>query len=846
MDLKFLLQAIKQKTNRKIIWSVFFLLGLFFADYTILAQEADQALLEEISVVEEVQNNEDLAPITPEEVTVVPTQTVQPLQIIVNDPEPGLPFSGEILSRRYFEAEKVVLQLFDDDGFIVWEGEIPLGEEEVRVIPYYFVDVEARGELRLVVKAEGSDDETLAMGERPVEFPYGTETTKITDVSLVLEEDNTSMVFINLEAGAFHEAFVPHIKIYKEKRLSENLYYEYDDLPVKVSPQERKKIGFKVDKFLPTGLYVFDIGLKEFRTKAPVPGYFQRTIFSPGDYIRLTRSSVFHSEKTPEYINLNLQGVAFFEVNQPLKATVAVVDKKDLVIEKKADIELENGYFNHTLQFSLADIRSDFTGKIDLRSEKGEALASKDFNFSDIEVEVFENFKNLPPVQKPKEEDTNPPAPEVTSVVESSSSQDWIQILKSNQLYIYAGGGILLVIILLIVVLSRRHNLWLITAGASVAMPVISWGIAIPFYPTVEWIQPNTTALSAYNPDSESGFEIMRVEGRVYNGLTGESFFKTDIIKEWRINFVDSQGKLFQFSLEEDFLADGLNFEKSVRTGFYRFYLDLSKIEGAFPLGEESPFVFSEGNWRTQLLFKFYDAEASVNTWYATDFSEDLSRFVIDRTAPQVSLRMLGKDGEPIPNGTFTNQPVEVEVSCQDTGSTCLWEKKKFPIFGNFCADGTKCDNTAAREIVVCDLAQNCESHEISIDYYDPIPPKLDFFQLGGEGVQRVESAYEMMLRYQDPRKTVEIDDNLFLPHVCAAESSGFFLDKAENRCYPKRYPCVFKDKGIFVRGENTGHGCAQSCPIGFEFKNGSCQVPCNNQSFLSGEMCFPLIFSNN
>ena len=147
------------------------------------------------------------------------------------------------------------------------------------------------------------------------------------------------------------------------------------------------------------------------------------------------------------------------------------------------------------------------------------------------------------------------------------------------------------------------------------------------------------------------------------------------------------------------------------------FVVEHDRIHFSFPITIPAVHPFSTSNNSGFSVQAEIVLDGTVYEVPMEDGSGNHGLLRVDSIPPAIVVNFVSPPGVP------TNQPVEVDVGCIDGGSGCEQTNLDLSVKGNFCDDPDKCDDQAIRTIRVCDRVDNCQEQEISVDFYDPIPP---------------------------------------------------------------------------------------------------------------------------
>ena len=265
------------------------------------------------------------------------------------------------------------------------------------------------------------------------------------------------------------------------------------------------------------------------------------------------------------------------------------------------------------------------------------------------------------------------------------------------------------------------------------------------------------------NPDAETGFQTLKLQGFVRDTVNNVPFFvdKVDNGDGTETYFyidpsdLNEVGAAFQHTETGEFIELDIPTEDVTLEGGYKFTIniDLTTV----------PELLTDGKWTIALGFDLDknaalvsiggDSTATENIIIGSDIEQGPIN-VWDNTAPTLSVfdyqNRDASDGKTDP----TDQPVDVIFDCTDEGSGCaLFTKTEggsqvlgcdylvdptdcqdwdftVPVRGNFCDDQDYCAsgdrNSAIRQFLICDRAGNCsETEKVVIDWFDQWAPQL-------------------------------------------------------------------------------------------------------------------------
>ncbi len=221
---------------------------------------------------------------------------------------------------------------------------------------------------------------------------------------------------------------------------------------------------------------------------------------------------------------------------------------------------------------------------------------------------------------------------------------------------------------------------------------------------------------------------------------------------------------------------------------------------------------------------------------------------LIDTTPPIVTFEYYrSTGGMTLAPGEFTNEPVDVQVFCQDATGCLPASSHTFEVTGNFCSTGEGFCLSGSDEFVLCDYVGNCSTAEpIEINQYDPVEPVLTEFDVVHDGmsakstIKAFESYIFSLVGLNDPaEKNITTDTS-----ACGENDiNSPFLDTG-SACEEKFVMCAIspKKRGTMAYGTGT---CEEECPPGTVLTGwGTCQEEITGCSFVDFPFCFNWILN--
>ena len=767
--------------------------------------------------------------ISEEQLTLVPTREVEPLQILEGLVNEQPLFTGEILSRRPLHADFLQFTLLDEFDGVVWRDNLKLPRQAQRIMPYSFDEINASGKLFLSVQAYDQFGNTAGSGHKYIEFPEKVVSITINSSEVSLndqEELNVDMFVVN---GPVRQTYIPRVQVYRDLAHFEDLI-QTEELPfIDLQPGQQQQLNFKFPFKSPPGVYEIKMDLLNASNREPISSAHYRQIYRAGYFFKVVDLQSFYTAADKSSVRLKLDGLSTVVLTDPVQMRVRLSDKQNIYLDKNYSFTLTPGYFTKFVDLSLPSYVEQLNGTATffLNGQKVQTI-----DFSDIETED-------PPAELLALE-----APEV--VVEPipplvEKPEVWYLSDKAI-LGIVIGCTITLLLVVLVTWIKSRWLMW-------VLVPLISFGISVPklnaltvgrdVFPMVEWSNFSGDEKLLFNPSSESGFQWLPVRGRVFNYLTQSALIKGDAFDQVRLNLTSPSSKTYQFQLSPELLKENTRVNLDSRSGDYFFILDLKALESAPTLVEEELLVWEDGPWQMQLIFPYQQVEQ--DTIYLATPLEDFAFFEIDQKPPLWQWQLKTVVGEVLSEADFTNQPVTVSITCQDQDSECVTPIQNFTVVGNFCEDALKCNTQAAREFEVCDIVGNCQTETITINGYDPVPPSVEALLINGAPATIATEEPSLSLRYADPNRVEASNlDLAFNTQICHEDNPFFRLNKETWQCSERLRPCVISSPNSIWRGEAYDDVCKPSCPEGFKFQDGNCKIICGDGGFEADRICLP------
>lgn len=768
--------------------------------------------------------------------TIVPTQAVEPLQILVRSHgEDGL-FSGEVLSRRPLKASVLQFTLLDKYQGVAWRDELELPDRSRRIMPFYFPAIGSTDPLFLSVQAYDDFGNTKGSGHQYIELQEAEPSINVTYSDVFLDDTPQLNFTMFMENGAVAQTYLPEIKIYQGLEhfgdLQRTLYQDSFTL----DPRQRKESSFNVPFDFTPGVYEVVLTLVDPVTKKALSSAFHQQIYRSGDYFKIMNLEAYYVTEDRAKAHLDVSGLSTIVLTEPVQMQVKLQHQRNIFYDKSVGFTLQPGYFTKTLELDLPPYVNELSGSATFFL-KGKKFQTVTFNSDTVRALKSQDSADVPAERT----DLKPTGPLVLQSGEG-------MILTDQQvLMVVVGCTVLLLLLVLGHWLRARWLVWaglILGGGSFVLSSSLALTVGRDVFPMVEWSNPMIGESVAFNPSSTKGFQWLPIKGRVFNYLTQKALLNNDEFSRIRFNLFGPSGQVLQYEVHPDMLKEGSTLYSSAQSGSYYFVIDLGRLADVEPLGGKAPVKWEEGTWQMQLLFP-YQQRDNQELWLATPL-EDFGHFEIDEQPPLWQWQLQDVLGVTLGENDFTNQGINVVMQCQDKANVCTQAQRRFLVRGNFCGDGTQCNTTAPRAFELCDQVGNCSQKTLSVRGYDPVPPSLDVFALGSNRVALANEEYPITLRYADPtRIDAKAWEDYFQTQLCGEENPHFYLDEAGEVCKERRQACVIDASFSAWRGQSIDGACEPLCPAGYHFENGSCQTVCGRDEFTGDRLCLPFELQN-
>ena len=762
--------------------------------------------------------------------TIMPTRAVEPLQILVrSDGENGL-FTGEILSRRPLIADNLEFTLLNDNQGVVWQDSFSLPDLGQRIMPFYFENVQAAQKLFLSVQAYDQFGNTVGSGHEYINFPEKIPSVSISSSEAFLNDKSELSVDLLAQNGPVRLSYIPQVTIYNGLKHFGDLLKTVEQPMVTLEPSQRQQLSFVLPFDEPAGVYEVVVNLLEATSRKPISAAYSQTIYRSGDYFKIVDLKSYYLENNQSKARLELTGLSTVVLTEPVQMRVRLQNKQNIYLDKNYRLALQPGYFTKFVDLDLPDYVSELNGSAVFYLQ-GKEIQTVDFRSKPTQGEAT---KVLEAVVTP-EIDLSSIPPLVPD--EKKFTLTDVQILG-----VVIGCTILLLLLIIFTWARSRWLAWLIISfgGASSSLTAVyALTVGRDVFPMVEWSNPIPAESMVFNPGSEDGFGWLPVKGRIFNFLTQSALLKQTDFNALRFNLIAPSGSRYQYIISEDLLKPDTEIYTNAQSGDYYFVLDLEAFKKVNPEGSTIPLAWEDGSWQLQLIFP-YEQKDQDPIYLATPLDE-FGFFTIDQSPPAWQWQLKKTNGEILAEADFTNEPLTVSISCQDSGSDCSNPLQDFNVVGNFCNDALKCNTAASRAFEVCDKAGNCTQQNLSIDGYDPVPPLIENLLFGGSEATTATEETTLSLRYADPSKVnVETLNFPFDTQLCGDKNPFFRLDPQSLTCIERQESCVLVSDQSVWRGNALNGECAPACPSGYRFEEGGCKTICGIGGFESDRLCLP------
>ncbi len=757
-------------------------------------------------------------PILQSNIIVLDTEQIVPLEVMLFKPELEIPLAGRIIYKGKDIAD-IEYQLFDKNGALVWNKLQNINEYK-EFYDFEFKDVDLKGSFDLKIDVLNKYGDILGTMTKPIKFEDGDLFLDIKDLTILNKPDKLRVGFM-FENDKSSRKVLPRVGIYTNDKYH-RLVKEVKSEEVGLGQKQKKRFTLEIKKDFAPGLYLLEASVISSKGES-VTGVLQSSFFRKGNYVKMKEYELLLDDYLDnKKIGLWFKGRILEYSDEGVKAIFELKDDNDEFL-KESEIPLmigDDGKFTDKFSFSLDKLLPKFSGV--LKIKKGDKV-------------IWEEVLQSPQFKLPEE------------IKPLSLKEEPIIIKKEKKkipVYIYTLGIVVFAFFALLLVLhsaKKQTFIWLLFIG----LGTLSIGnVFAEDIHTVYWSHP--VSGWGFTQNSKAGdFSKMHIEGAIFDPLGKKDFFGDDGLStgEMIIQFKDEDGKTQAYQLEEQKPDDG-------RT--YAVDIDLTKDEFT---DEKTGLSKLKGKLYVQLLFKKKGGE---DLWYGTPAEK--FNIILDSTPPELSPSDFNYSGtEP------TKQPTEFKLTCEDEGIGCFDEDsteinsasnflsfQKYNIKGNFCTDTNKCDISGARGFEICDAIGNCtdakdEKNELSITWYDPIPPELNELEIFDEVIganfvsRRAFEKKDIKVEYKDPDK-VDKDSyyaSKFDDHACG--DKDFF--EFDGICKQKVIPCVInyskRGKKTFDTDLNSYGECTGGCPTGYEVDGDYCVRKCSNERFYPTSMCF-------
>ncbi len=762
--------------------------------------------------------------------TIVPTRAVEPLQVLVkSNGDSGL-FTGEVLSRRPLIANKLEFTLLNKNQGIVWQDSLDLSGLGQRIMPFYFEKIEAYQTLFLSVQAYDQFGNTAGSGHKYINFPKKVPSISINSSEAFLNDKSELSMDLLVENGRVRQSYIPQVKIYNGLKHFGDLIKTVDQPIVTLDPKQRQQLSFVLPFNQSPGVYEIVVNLLEATSRKPISASYAQTIYRSGDYFKIVDLQSYYTADNKSKARLELTGLSTVVLTEPVQMRVRLQNKQNIYLDKIYRLSLQPGYFTKFVDLDLPDYVTELRGSA-VFSLRGKEIQTVDFHSKPMESVVTKTL-----------------TVEVSPEIDLSDIPSLVPInkkftLTDKQIFVVVIACTTLLLLIIIFAWARSRWLaWLIISigGASSTLTTVyALTVGRDVFPMVQWSNPIPTESMVFNPRDEDGFQWIPVKGRIFNFLTQSALLKKDDFNELRFNLESPSGSSYQYKISESLLKPNTDIYTNSQSGDYYFVLDLGALESTNPVGSDKPMVWEDGQWQLQLIFP-YQKKNEEPIYLATPLDE-FGFFTIDQTPPLWQWQLKKTDGDILAEADFTNQPITVSISCQDKESECVNPLQEFNVVGNFCSDGLVCNTEATRKFKVCDTAGNCTTLDLEVNGYDPVPPKIESLIFGNSEATTATEETKLSLRYSDPSKVKSGTlKTPFDSQLCGEKNPFFQLDNQSFSCVERQKTCVLVSKQSVWRGNSVNEKCIPSCPEGYRFEHGGCQIICGESAFNSGRLCLP------
>lgn len=763
-----------------------------------------------------------------QQLTLVPTRAVEPLQILVSSNGEDGWFSGEILSRRPLYASVLQFTLLNQEEGVAWRDTLKLPLQAQRIMPFYFPAIGADEPLFLSVQAYDDFGNTVGSGHKYVTLQVESSNITVSNTEAHLNDKGEINISLFTENGALRQGYIPQVKVYQGLEHFGDLLETTEQEVVILDPKQRQQLSFDQSFPFPPGVYEVVVTLLDAGTREPLSASFYQQIYRSGDFFKVIDLKSYYTATDHSKARLELSGLSTVVLTEPVQIQVRLQHQQNIFLDKTFNLALQPGYFTKYIELNLPDYVERLSGNATF-SLKGKKIQSIDFKSEEMSEEALA-------LAKPET-----PEPKKLGPIVLKKGDRWV--FSSRQVWGVVVACTLM--LLLIVVLSWARNRWLsllilaLGGTGTLVGTVQALTVGRDVFPMVEWSNPIPEMSMVFNPSSQKGFQWLPVKGRVFNYLTQTALLKDEAFDRVRFNLVSPTNRRYQYQLDESLLKEDSSLYANPRSGDYYFVLDLGHLVGAPVIGRDTTLVWEEGEWGLQLIFPYQ--QKNEDLLYLATPLEEFGRFTVDEQPPLWKWQLQNESGEFLTESDFTNKPITVSLQCQDRGSACVNAQQSFEIKGNFCSDALKCNVDAARDFELCDTAGNCHTEAITIRGYDPVPPSVESFLVGASTAVEANEIMPLSLRYTDPNKVEEkdwVED--FDAALCGEGNPYFRLESDSWTCTERSQTCVLVSERNVWRGASFDGKCEPLCPEGYQFTNGSCQIVCGEGAFTEDRLCLP------
>ncbi|MCK5460686.1 hypothetical protein KAI58_01760 [Candidatus Gracilibacteria bacterium] len=792
-------------------------------------------------------------PIPDHKIIKIKTVEISPIEVALFKSTSEIPLAGRLFVDVDTPIETISFTLFDKNKAEVWNSmlaDLKTSAGEKGFYPFSFSnkEINLKGVYFLQVAILDKDEKEIASGGQDLNLNLSDGIEKLMVSELVVIDDvdevKVGFIFQNDDVKRNVRFQVRIVRNVAKSASVENLNGKLQSF----SPNEKRRIDFSLKKEFKPGPYLLKVSVLS-EDGIPLSGELQGAFFVDGNFVVLTDKILSFDENLTD-----LEGTFSFagKIREAtgratLRARLTLKDGETTLFEETKSIIASQGKIEGDFDITLSQWTTQFSGTIEIiRANK--VILTEDINSSIFTAKI----------------------PGTQTVTTESIEKTIAPILTrlSNKILLLIAVltfTLMLILFHIIKTIKKSFNIWLLTIllipNISFAVDATSNDALFSDHPLLRWFHPINTW--SFNPTDTTldRFQMIRIEGEVFDVLTTEGFL-TNEIKQFRLQFSDGINVL-----QYPYLPSDPTLTISTDKVRYTWEINLNSLNDLYTLnGGTDPITdFGNGDLSIQVLM-FKGPDASCNdlppaddgscsgtnsAWYGTDWTGEI---VIDSTPPTIDNFAYNPDFTVT---GFTNLPTEITISCSEPSSEsgCFTENyPPFDVKGNFCSDSNTCDNNSPRGFEVCDNVGNCTTptnNELAINWYDSKPPIINSLQLllnsinglgpiGHPGNLKANATYSLELNSTEPNTTPQtsVDDD-----ACGDPSLSPFKVVDTTHCAEKEVACVVTNSGYSNRGIDSGAGCISTeCGVGYTFDGNYCVPLCSFDRFDPVFMCFGLM----